>query len=309
MRYTLSRAVVFRGTGLHSGQPVVARVAPAAAGAGIAFCRTDVAVGTGWIPARYDLVSDTRLCTKLTNGDGVSVGTVEHLMAALAGCGIADATVTLDGPEVPIMDGSARTFVDRFMAVGLSTQRTPRRAIRILETVGVAKDGKHAALSPSDDFEVRFSIDFPDDAIGHQAVSLLMTGAAFVEEVADCRTFGRLAEVEQLRSVGLARGGSLENAIVIDGGRVLNVGGLRRRDEFVRHKALDAVGDLYLAGAPIIGTYSADRAGHEITNLLLHALFAQPEKWCWDLTPADAMGVGMPVPVMAPMRRPRAVAV
>lgn len=309
MRYTLSRGAVFRGIGLHSGRLVTAWVSPAAPGAGICFYRTDVPGSEGRVPARYNLVSDTRLCTKLTNNDGVSVGTVEHLMAALAGCGIDDATITVDGPEMPIMDGSSRAFVQRFAAIDRVQHGGERRAIRILETVGVTRDGKHAALHPAHSFGVSFAIDFPDRAIGRQAVTVALTRNAFIDELADCRTFGRLDEVEQLRAAGLGRGGSLENAVVVDDGRVLNAGGLRRQDEFVRHKALDAVGDLALAGAPIIGHYEAAKAGHEMTNLLLHALFAQPEKWCWDDSPNGSMGLTRRRLRAMGTAEPRAVAV
>lgn len=289
MHSSLSRQIEFRGTGLHGGQPVKMTVRPAAAGHGIVFHRTDVS--DGLVPARYDLVSDTRLCTKLTNDHGVSIGTVEHLMAALAGCGISDALIELDGPEVPIMDGSASDFVDAFVDTGIVELGPPLVAIRILAPVRVESEGRVAELAPADRFEMRFAIDFDDAAIGEQRHEMTLVNGAFVEELSDCRTFGRLAEVEYLRSIGLARGGNLTNAIVIDGARVLNPEGLRRPDEFVRHKMLDAVGDLALAGAPIIGRYSAEKAGHEVTNLLLRKLFATPEAWKWDVLSAD-QGLG-----------------
>ncbi|MGF1553062.1 MAG: UDP-3-O-acyl-N-acetylglucosamine deacetylase [Paracoccaceae bacterium] len=303
MRYTLGRAVTFRGIGLHGGQPATVRVAPAAAGQGILFHRTDAPAGTGRIEARFDMVADTRLCTRLANRRGVSVGTVEHLMAALAGSGIDDATVAIDGPEVPIMDGSARAFVEGFAEAGVVAQPGERRAIRLLRTVGVEKDGKRAALEPYDGFALGFAIDFADPAIGRQDVTLDLSGNAFAEELADCRTFGHLAEVEQLRRIGLALGGSLENAIVVDRGRVLNVDGLRRADEFVRHKALDAIGDLALAGAPLLACFVGDKAGHEMTNLLLHALFAQPDAWEWAPAPAAAMRLSATRPLAAEERR------
>ncbi|MEM8759129.1 MAG: UDP-3-O-acyl-N-acetylglucosamine deacetylase [Pseudomonadota bacterium] len=282
MRFTLANTAIFRGVGLHSGRTVTAKVLPAMPGTKIVFERVDTALGTGRIPARYDMVSDTQLCTKLENAHGVSVGTVEHLMAALAGSGVADARVVLDGPEVPIMDGSARAFVEGFQKAGLvATGETPQ-AIEVLKPVEVMRDGRRAALLPSEGasgLSIRFLIDFADRAIGHQEIEIGMAGTVFAEELAECRTFGHLAEVEQLRQLGLARGGSLENAIVVDRGRVLNPTGLRRQDEFVRHKALDAIGDLALAGAPIHGVYEGERAGHEMTNLLLRALFDDPESW------------------------------
>lgn len=287
MRSTVKSAVSFHGIGLHGGRPVRARIHPAEAGFGIRFRRTDVVPERGDIPARYDLVTDTTLCTRLTNAAGVSVSTVEHLMAAIAGCGVTDALITLDGPEVPIMDGSAAPFVRGIFGAGLAPLDGPHRAIRILEPVEVRDGERMARLVPAERFAVGFEIVFPDPAIGRQTLSRTLTGQAVLHELADCRTFGRLEDVERLRANGLGRGGSLENAVVVDGGRVLNPGGLRRGDEFVRHKMLDAVGDLALAGAPIIGRYEGERAGHEMTNRLLHALFARPSAWCRDTARSD----------------------
>jgi UDP-3-O-[3-hydroxymyristoyl] N-acetylglucosamine deacetylase len=190
------------------------------------------------------------------------------------------------------MDGSSRAFVAGFAEVGLVRSGRMRRAIQIVEPVEVEADGRYAALFPAPAFSLRFEIAFDDPAIGRQEIDLAMSGDAFAEELAECRTFGQLAEVEQLRRIGLARGGSLENAIVIDRGRVLNVGGLRRADEFVRHKVLDAVGDLALAGAPIIGRYEGVKAGHEMTNRLLRALFDRPSAWRYVPLGAKGMTLG-----------------
>lgn len=277
---TLGARARFAGIGLHGGQPVKMSVCPARAGQGIRFRRTDVADGD--VPARYDLVSDTLLCSKLTNGAGVSVGTVEHLMAALAGCGVTDAVIELDGPEVPIMDGSAAAFVEALLDSGIVSLGVPLDVIRVTRSVAVYLDGRYAELSPAERFEMDYRIDFRDPAIGVQHHEMALVNGAFVTDLCDCRTFGHLAEVERLRAMGLARGGSLHNAIVVDNGRVLNPEGLRRTDEFVRHKMLDAIGDLALAGAPIIGRYTGVKAGHEITNLLLRELFAQRDAWTWD---------------------------
>jgi UDP-3-O-[3-hydroxymyristoyl] N-acetylglucosamine deacetylase len=288
---TVRSSVAFNGLGLHGGQAVTMQVGPAPAGHGILFRRTDLAPGTGDIPARWDHVVDTRLCTRLGNEHGASVGTVEHLMAALAGCGVTDALVTLAGPEVPIMDGSAAPFVAALLRAGVVETGRRCRAIRIRETVIVEQDGKRAELRPGNRFEMAFAIEFDDPAIGAQRHALPLVDGAFVDELGDCRTFGHLGEVEQLRAMGLARGGSLKNAIVVDRGRVLNPEGLRRPDEFVRHKMLDAVGDLALAGAPIVGRFVAHRGGHEMTNRLLRALFARPEAWSWiDLRPGQWFG-------------------
>ncbi len=296
MRRTVNKAVRFRGVGLHGGQPVVLTVAPAAAETGIVFRRTDAGPAARPIPARYDLVHDTHLCTRLSNDDGLSIGTVEHLMAALAGCGISDARIAVDGPEVPIMDGSAVVFVREFMRVGIRDLGVPWRAIRVLEPVSVRMEGKLAELAPAPRFEMEFSISFADPAIGGQSKYLALAGGAIVSELSDSRTFGCLADVEMLRRMGLGRGGSLENAVIVDNGRVLNPEGLRHPDEFVRHKMLDAVGDLALAGAPIIGRYTGIKAGHEMSNLLLRKLFSCPEAWTWcELRPGQGPG-GTPHP-------------
>jgi len=282
MQSTLSKSVSFTGVGLHGGKPARMAIRPAPAGAGVWFCRVDVSDRDQMIPARHDAVSDTRLCTVLTNPAGVSVSTVEHVMAALAGCGVDNALIDIDGPEIPIMDGSAQVFVDAIQTAGLSFTDTPRRALRILSPVMVERGDARAELHPADAFAMDFSIAFDDAAIGRQRHAMTLGADGFARDLADCRTFTRLAEIEQLRAHGLALGGSLDNAVVVDGARVLNPGGLRRPDEFVRHKMLDAVGDLALAGAPIIGRYVGDKAGHALTNTLLRALFARPDAWRWE---------------------------
>jgi len=292
MQSTLSKSVSFTGVGLHGGKPARMAIRPAPAGAGVWFCRVDVSDRDQMIPARHDAVSDTRLCTVLTNPAGVSVSTVEHVMAALAGCGVDNALIDIDGPEIPIMDGSAQVFVDAIQTAGLAFTDTPRRALRILSPVMVERGDARAELHPADAFAMDFSIAFDDAAIGRQRHAMTLGADGFARDLADCRTFTRLAEIEQLRAHGLALGGSLDNAVVVDGARVLNPGGLRRPDEFVRHKMLDAVGDLALAGAPIIGRYVGDKAGHALTNTLLRALFARPDAWRWE--PA-APRIDMPV--------------
>ena len=292
MRSTLNYAVKFRGIGLHGGMPVVLTVAPATANTGIVFHRTDAGPAARPIPARYDFVNDTCLRTVLINDDGLSVGTVEHLMAALAGCGITDARITMDGPEVPIVDGSAIGFVREFIHVGIRDLGVPGKAIRILEPVCVTIGGKSATLSPASRFEMEFSVSFSDPAIGRQSKYLALTGSAIVSELSDSRTFGRLADVERLRRMGLGCGGGLENAVIVDNGRILNPNGLRHPDEFVRHKMLDAVGDLALAGAPIVGRYTGVKAGHTLSNLLLRKLFASHEAWTWCDFHADQVAGG-----------------
>ena len=291
MRRTLLKNAEFEGVGLHGGQPVRMTVSPAPSGAGISFLRIDVPLEHQSIPARYDLVTDTLLCTKLTNAHGVSIGTVEHIMAAIAGCGITDAIIALDGPEVPIMDGSSAIFVEGLVQAGIVSQSGEVQAIRIVHPVVVEDGETRAALLPAECMEMDFRISFEDPAIGQQQHGMTLVNGAFVSELSNCRTFGHLHEVEQLRAMGLARGGSLHNAIVVDSGRILNPEGLRRPDEFVRHKMLDAVGDLALAGAPIIGRYEGEKAGHGLTNQLLRALFDQPDAWVWDTLDSEhAMG-------------------
>ncbi|MEM1344130.1 MAG: UDP-3-O-acyl-N-acetylglucosamine deacetylase [Pseudomonadota bacterium] len=303
MRKTLNAPVGFDGTGLHTGKRARLTLYPAFGGTGIVFRRTDIAASDARIPARYDLVSDTRLCTRLTNEAGVSVSTVEHLMAALAGLGITDALILIDGPEVPIMDGSAAPFVEAILAKGLRETAGLCPAIRILDSVSVSEGDKRAALHPlpeaASGLVLDFRIDFAEAAIGAQTLSLALTPGAFSREIANCRTFGRLADIERLRAMGLGLGGSLDNAVVVDGARVLNPGGLRRADEFVRHKMLDAVGDLALAGAPILGRYEGVRAGHEMTNRLLHALFERPDSWEWADHAPDPLPVA-PLPIRSP---------
>ncbi len=296
MQYTLKQAATLVGTGLHSGRPSRMTLRPAEEG-GIRFRRTDLTDREAMIPARFDHVVDTTLSTVIGNADGVTVATVEHVMAALAGLGVHHAVVEIDGPEVPIMDGSSRRFVAAIMRAGLSPVAGPAEAIRILAPVRYEDGGTVAELRPADRFAISFAIDFPDAAIGRQEKTLDLANGAFLHELADCRTFCRLGDVEMMQARGLALGGSLDNAIVVDGARVLNPGGFRRTDECVRHKMLDAVGDLGLAGAPILGVYRGERAGHGATNRLLRKLFATKGAWervTLDATAAEALpGIGV----------------
>ncbi|MFT8246275.1 UDP-3-O-acyl-N-acetylglucosamine deacetylase [Roseomonas sp. BN140053] len=276
-RRTLKSAIGCVGIGLHSGNRVSLRLCPAPAGQGIVFRRTDLGVD---LPARHDLVSDTRLCTALSLGEA-RVGTVEHVMAALAGCGVDDATVELDGPEVPILDGSAAPFVFLIDCAGVTPTPAPREAIEVLKTVRVGDGESWAELSPSPraGLDATLSIEFEGTAVGHQAISLVITPDAFRTVLADARTFTLAEDVARLRAVGLARGGSLDNAVVVDGPLVLNPGGLRHPEEFVRHKLLDVVGDLALAGAPLKARFRGHRSGHALNNRLLRALFADASAW------------------------------
>ena len=295
MQTTLREGVEFHGVGLHSGAPARMRILPAAGEYGIWFKRVDLDAADPMIPARYDAVSDTTLCTQLTNDSGASVSTVEHVLAALAGCGVDNALIEIDGPEAPIMDGSSAEFAIAMATRGLREVRGENRVIRVLERVEVEDGERYVALEPSEQFEIEYSIDFDDAAIGRQSRAMSMVNGAFVEHLKDARTFCRLFEIDGMRSMGLAKGGSLENAIVVDRGAVLNPEGLRHKDEFVRHKMLDAVGDLFLAGAPIVGRYTGRRAGHEMNNRLLRALFATPGAWRYEIDdPAACRTLGLP---------------
>ncbi|MCE8537406.1 UDP-3-O-acyl-N-acetylglucosamine deacetylase [Ruegeria pomeroyi] len=276
MQHTLKSSVTFQGVGLHGGKPVRMTLRPAAAGYGIWFKRTDIEIGDAMIPAIYDLVDRTPLCTRLVNAAGVSVSTVEHIMAALAGCGVHNALIELDGSEVPIMDGSSVEFVRGIMARGVRQQASPVLAYEVLKPITVEKDGARATLMPSDGLEIEFTIDFEDSAIGRQTRRMDMRNGSFARELSDSRTFCRRGDVEAMRANGLALGGTLENAVVVDGDEILTPGGLRHADEAVRHKMLDALGDLYMAGGPILGCYVGEKAGHALTNALLRALFETP---------------------------------
>ncbi len=278
---TVDRTIHLTGVGLHSGASVRMAIAPAPVDSGIVFIRSDRRAGAR-IPALWSHVVDTRMHTVLGNAAGTTLGTVEHLMAALWGCGIDNAEISVDGPEVAIMDGSAEPFVAAILDAGIEVQDAPRRAIRVLKPVTVTDGVKSACLLPGDGSAFSFEIDFETAAIRRQTTHLTLTADSFRREIGRARTFGFLHEVEALRSMGLARGGSLDNAVVVSGDTILNQDGLRYADEFVRHKVLDAIGDLYLAGAPIIGRFHGVRSGHALNNQLLHALFADRTAWCHD---------------------------
>ena len=277
MQNTLKSPATFTGYGLHGGEPVRMVVRPAPVNHGVWFRRTDVADLDPLIAARWDMVTPSRLCTVIENADGVLVSTIEHIMAALAGFAIHNALIEIDGPEVPILDGSSVPFIEGFLAAGLDEQDLPVRAVRVLKSVEVQDGDAVARLEPADMLEIDFRIDFEDAAIGTQTRHLNLANGAFVRELSDSRTFCRQSDVDAMRARGLALGGTLENAVVFDGDQVLSPGGLRHADEPVRHKMLDAVGDLALAGGPILGRYTGERAGHALTNRLLRALFADAD--------------------------------
>lgn len=276
---TLKTDMKCSGVGVHSGLPANLALKPAAEHHGITFIRTDIKDRDNVIPAKWDHVTETKLCTVLANKAGVSVSTVEHLLSALWGCGIDNAIVEIDSPEIPIMDGSSAAFVFMIECAGIAEQKAPRSFIRIKKPVSFIDGDKEAYLTPASNAVFSFEIDFKSPVIGLQKYSTEMISGAYKADISRARTFGFLHEVEALRKIGLARGGSLENAIVIDGDKILNPGGLRYRNEFVRHKILDAIGDLYLAGYPIIGHFHGVKAGHAVNNSILHALFSDASAW------------------------------
>jgi UDP-3-O-[3-hydroxymyristoyl] N-acetylglucosamine deacetylase len=276
---TLKESISCSGTGLHSGVKLSLTLRPAEPNTGLVFRRTDLPGRGATIQARWDTVVDSRLCTTIGNADGVTVGTVEHLVAALAGAGVDNALIEVSGPEVPVMDGSAEPFSFLIECAGVVEQDEPRKAIQILQPVSVGDVNKSAALMPSSGRSFSFEIDFDNSVIGRQQLHVELVNGTFRRELARARTFGFAHEVDQMRSMGLARGGSLENAVVVSDGRILNDDGLRFDDEFVRHKLLDSIGDIYLAGYPIVGHFHGFKSGHALNNALLHKMFAQADTW------------------------------
>ncbi len=263
---------------------------PADCGTGIVFRRTDITDRDPVVSAHWRNISNAQLATTIANGDGVSVATIEHLMAALAGCGVDNASIEIDGPEVPIMDGSAAPFVFLIECAGTVSQNAMRRAVRVLKEVKVGDSKKSITVTPADAFSVSFEIDFDNAVISRQELGVRLVNGTFKTDIARARTFGFAHEVAQLHKAGFARGGSLDNAIVVSGDTVLNVGGLRYDDEFVRHKILDCIGDLYLAGAPILGHVQAVQSGHALNHGLLNALFEDASAWEYVDRPEDLRG-------------------
>ena len=276
---TLKSLVRAKGVGLHTGQKVNITLRPAQPDTGIVFRRVDLATPVD-IPARADLVGETRLSSCLVHQDA-KVYTVEHLMSALAGLGVDNAHVDLDGPEVPIMDGSAAPFVLLLQQAGLEEQPAPKRFLRVKRMVEVRGGDKWARLEPYEGLRLQFSIDFKHPVIDRtrQSVSVDFANTSYLKEIARARTFGFMHEVERLREDGLALGGGLDNALVLDEFRLLNADGLRFADEFIRHKLLDAIGDLYLLGRPLLGAFTAHKSGHALNNQLLRALVSDTSAW------------------------------
>ena len=274
-RRTIAREIATEGVALHAGTSVCMTLSPAPAGSGVVFRRVDLGVD---ILARYDAVTETNLGTVISNGDA-KVGVVEHLMASVSGAEIDDLLVTLDGPEPPILDGDALSYLTLLEEAGFRDQAAPRRVVKILKQLKVTHKDASAALLPSACLEYDFEIEFPTPAIGRQTYSFAFSREAFRREIAPARTFGFIRELEMLKKMDRGQGASLSNTIAIDGDRIVNAELMRFPDEFVRHKILDAIGDMALAGAPLIARFEGKRSGHSLNNALLRALFADPSNY------------------------------
>lgn len=273
-QHTLAQELVIKGIGLHSGCESVLTLKPAPQNHGIVFKRTDLP-GQPEIKALYSNVVDTRNCTCLGDKQGNVVSTIEHLMAALSVLGVDNALIEIDGPEMPIMDGSAAPFVAALEQAGLKEQQAPRKVLKVLKTVRFADDkGNTIELSPADEFNIDFIIDFPSKVVGRQEFCEPVTLRDFKDHVAQCRTFCEKYQVDYLKSVGLIKGGSLDNAVVLDGETILNEGGFRVDNECVNHKVIDAIGDMYTSGFYILGKLKAAKTGHFHNNEILKRLFA-----------------------------------
>jgi len=278
---TIAHSASVSGVGVHSGKPASLTVRPAGEGVGVVFVRSDVTDRAAEIPALVTMVTTTELGTNMSNEAGVSVATVEHFLAACAGLGIDNVIAELDGPELPILDGSSKPFVALLERAGVTEQMAPKRVLKILKPVEIRHGVKLARLSPGDGFTMKIAIDFPTKAIGRQEIRFTMAPGAFAREIAWARTFGFAHQAEQLHAIGKGLGASMDNTVVIEGDRVLNVDGLQAPDEFVRHKLLDVIGDLFLAGGMIDGLYEAEQPGHALNNQLLRAVFADPTAFAW----------------------------
>jgi UDP-3-O-[3-hydroxymyristoyl] N-acetylglucosamine deacetylase len=278
---TLKKSISCVGVGIHSGKKASITIHPAAESSGINFLRKDVPEGRGEIPAAWYSVTETRLSTILGNKYGTTVGTVEHLLAALRACGVDNALIEIDGPEVPVMDGSAGPFVDLIKQIGTKEQKALRWAIWIKEPIEVRDGDKFAVMMPYDRTRITVEIDFSDLGVKPQRRSIELQEDTFGRDIAYARTFGFKSQIDSLKKKGLARGGSLSNAVLVDQGQVVNKDGLRFQDEFVRHKILDCLGDLALVGLPVFGHYIAYKPGHALNVALIQRMFSQRSSWAY----------------------------
>lgn len=276
---TINSVVSCNGIGLHSGMNVSMSLLPAPVDSGIVFRRTDISAANGLVLANYKNVVDTNLGTTIANEYKVKVSTIEHLMAAIWGCGIDNLIVEINGPELPIMDGSSEPFVFLIECAGINIQDKPRRVIEVMKNISVTDNDKYINIEPAREFVVDLNIDFNHKQIQKQKFDFHSTYASFKNDLSRARTFGFQKEVEMMHSMGLAKGGSLDNAILIGEDGIVNKEGLRYDNEFVRHKTLDFIGDIYLAGNYIIGHFSASKSGHGINNKMLHQLLSDQSAW------------------------------
>ncbi len=279
MQHTINDTVTISDIGLHSGEIITMKLIPAAENHGIIFIRSDITDGDNVIPALWNNVVDTKLCTVIGNKSGAVVGTIEHLMSALRGLGVDNLTIEIDGAEVPAMDGSAMPFVEAIEEVGLKTQSLPKRAIKVLKGISVENNGTYVHLTPDSKSSFAGEIEFEHGDIGYQRFETQLLNGNFKHDIASARTFGFFHEAQWLRSQGLGLGGSLDNAIILNDDGVMNSEGLRFENEFIRHKLLDAIGDLYLAGGQVLGLYDGIKAGHSMNNAILHELFSCDDNW------------------------------
>ena len=280
---TLAKPVRFSGVGIHKGEPVTLTINPAPPSSGLVFVRSDMRAAP--IPTHADKVRNTQLATVIGEGEA-TISTVEHVLAALAGMGVDNAVIEVDGPETPILDGGSHEFTAAIAAAGVTAQDAPRIYLEILERVEVAEPGKYAALVPAKRLELSVEIIFPSAAIGRQRIKVAIDPHTFRTELAGAPTFGFWADVEKLHSAHLAQGASLKNTVVVDGDEVMNPELLARPDDFVRHKVLDALGDLAMLGYPLIGRYESSCSGHALNHALVTAVLAKPEAWRLTTAPA-----------------------
>lgn len=288
---TIKAPTLFAGVELHGGEHTRVALKPAPVATGIVFVRSDISDRDNRVHVKPEAVTSVKNCTTLSNKAGVKVSTIEHLMAALASIGIDNLIVDMDGQELPALDGSSEPFLKLIEQVGILKQPAPRRYVEVLKTIEVNDGNRMGRIEPYDSLYLDVTIDFKDAAIGKQRMEIEPDTRSFRERLASARTFARAHEVAALREAGLSKGGSFDNAIVVDGDKVLNPGGLRYNDEFVRHKALDLMGDLYLAG-PILGKITTIRGGHGLNHELLTAFFADAEAWRFITLPSEKTEIG-----------------